>query len=404
MVYNRVASYVNKQPTPCPVKLGMIELRNTISTNDDKWPAFTNNNPRYADAHTDLRQAAFRELATSIKSAKQYGFPRKRKILFKYKRKKDNVESTSVSARCANAKKGFYSVIFGLDKNGEPNMLNEINKRRIRHTKHTGIAMPPSRLTYTSEVDIIHNKALNQYFFCIPVDIQSASTPDIQGRVCAIDPGIRTMATVYDVSGRHGCTFWGCNHSFLRFVWISRKIARIQSHVKSPDTRHGSRRNMRKLIARLRFRLRCLADEMHHLFAHWLCRNFETILLPEFQTQRMVRRGARVLSKKSVKVLSSWSHYRFKEFLRHKAREYSTNVIICDEYWTSKTCGNCGSIDSTLQGAKKYICKKCDYKADRDANAARNIYLRYIAMNPELCQTSGVFTNEGRVPASHLEA
>jgi putative transposase len=190
----------------------------------------------------------------------------------------------------------------------------------------------------------VHNKALGQYFFCIPVDIESKPTSDIQGRVCAIDPGIRTMATVYDVSGRHGCTYWGCGPSFLRFLWISRKISRIQSRVDSSSTRHHSRRNMRKLMARLRSRLKYLADEMHHLFAHWLCRNFETILLPEFRTKRMAKRGARVIGKKSVKVLSSWSHYRFKQFLQHKAREYSTNVIICDEHWTSKTCGNCGNI------------------------------------------------------------
>ena len=45
---------------------------------------------------------------------------------------------------------------------------------------------------------------------------------------------------------------------------------------------------------------------------------------------------------------------------------------------TSKTCGCCGKINAKLGGAKTFQCSHCGYEADRDANGARNILLRYI--------------------------
>jgi transposase len=359
----------------------MFELRKAVPTNDADWPAFTCGNPRYTNAHSDLRQSAFREFATCVKTAKQHGFPKHRKILFKYKRKKDRYESTSVSARCAGAGKGYFSNIFGAEEDGTPRMSNEDEVHRLRHNrKHPDTPRKAAPLVYSGEVDVVHDKLLDHYYFCIPADVKTAPAPDTQGRACAIDPGIRTMATCYDVSGLHGCTHWGGDHSYLKFVWISRKISRIQGRAMDPNTPHRSRRNMRRLMARLRKRLNDLADEMHHIFARWLCANFETVLLPEFKTSGMRCRKTRKIGKRSVKVLSCWSHYRFRQFLVHKAREFGTNVIICDEYLTSKTYGSCGSIDWKLGSAEVYRCAKCGYVADRDANAARNIFLRYMTL------------------------
>lgn len=92
LVYNRIVTCVNKQPTPCSVNLGMIALRKAVDTNNGAWPKLTGNNPAYKDAHSDLWQSALREISTSIKAARQYGFPAKRKIFFKHKRKKDLYE------------------------------------------------------------------------------------------------------------------------------------------------------------------------------------------------------------------------------------------------------------------------------------------------------------------------
>ena len=80
----------------------------------------------------------------------------------------------------------------------------------------------------------------------------------------------------------------------------------------------------------------------------------------------------------------TWAHYRFQQRLLKKAELYPwCQVILCDEPFTSKTCGQCGEINRGLGSSKVFVCPElnCDYRADRDASAARNILLRFLTIN-----------------------
>jgi putative transposase len=93
----------------------------------------------------------------------------------------------------------------------------------------------------------------------------------------------------------------------------------------------------------------------------------------------MVKRKNRKISGQTAKAMLAWSHCKFRERLKHKAREYpNCTVLECSEAYTSKTCTQCGNIDWKLKGGKVYKCKKCRVKLDRDANGARNILLRNL--------------------------
>lgn len=111
--------------------------------------------------------------------------------------------------------------------------------------------------------------------------------------------------------------------------------------------------------------------------------NFTTILLPQFEPSRLVvrRRGKSTLSRGTKRDLLTWSHSRFRTSLIAKVREYEwCQVVLCDEAYTSKTCGSCGQIHGTLGGNKVFRCPSpsCAYESDRDHNAARNIWLKYL--------------------------
>jgi putative transposase len=107
--------------------------------------------------------------------------------------------------------------------------------------------------------------------------------------------------------------------------------------------------------------------------------NYHYVLLPQFETQQIVCRKQRKINNKTARLLSTWSHYKFRQRLIEKAREYPwCKVIICDEHYTSKTCGFCGTIRWDLGGRKIFRCYKCNYACDRDINASRNILLRYL--------------------------
>ena len=80
----------------------------------------------------------------------------------------------------------------------------------------------------------------------------------------------------------------------------------------------------------------------------------------------------------------NWSHYRFKEFLKHKAFETSTIVIDCCEAYTFKTVSWTGELVHNLGGGKVIKSKIDNRVMDRDQNGARGIFLRALVDTPSL--------------------
>ena len=126
--------------------------------------------------------------------------------------------------------------------------------------------------------------------------------------------------------------------------------------------------------------------EFHCKIVKFLVENHDTILLPKFETKSMVNsRAKRRIRSKTARAMMTWSpHYRFKTRLQNKTREYpGCKVMIVDEHYTSKTCGKCGKLNEKLGSSKTFLCPSCNFNADRDIQAARNILLRFITMNQQ---------------------
>src|SRR5205085_1514531 len=133
-------------------------------------------------------------------------------------------------------------------------------------------------------------------------------------------------------------------------------------------------------MLRIYKKIHCLVNDCHYKLAKWLCENYRIVLLPEFRTQGMVRRGQRRIGSKTARAMCTWSHYHFQQHLIHKAREHSwcrvrCRVVICTGEYTSKTCGY---IHKKLGGSKVFCCPQCKTNLDRDINGACNILLRYL--------------------------
>ena len=126
---------------------------------------------------------------------------------------------------------------------------------------------------------------------------------------------------------------------------------------------------MKVSARRIRLKIRNLIDELHKKLAKWLCENYRCIIIPRFQTSQMIRKGQRKIRSKTVRAMCSWSHYRFRQRLLSKTREYLwCRIIETEEPYTSKTCGNCGIINYKLGGSKIFKCRHCEFISDRDNN------------------------------------
>lgn len=217
-----------------------------------------------------------------------------------------------------------------------------------------------------------------RWFLIVPVQ-QKRCVAENQGRVVALDPGIRSFQTFYTESscGKLGAGDFG-------------KIQRLCSHMddlisrRRLETHRLRKRNLRRAIVSMQVRIRNLVDDLHHKVAAFLVKSFDVIVLPTFETSEMVRRGARRLRAKSVRSMLTFSHYRFKTFLKHKAFEYGKLVLDQNEAWTSKTVSWTGEINAKLGGAKTVRSASTGVSMDRDYNGARGIFLRALGDQPIL--------------------
>lgn len=199
-----------------------------------------------------------------------------------------------------------------------------------------------------------------------------------EGSLVALDPGVRTFMTGYSPSDDTSFEFGkGDMGRIARLAYHSDRLQSKADQLKGKRY-EKKRAHIRRAGRRINTRIRCLVDEVHCKLAVFLCRNYRTIIIPEFNSQGMVKKGARILRKKTVRALLTWSHYKFRKRLENKAEVLGCRVVLCNEAYTSKTCTRCGYLHSKLGGAKLYRCPRCHLSIDRDVNGARNIALRAL--------------------------
>ena len=203
-----------------------------------------------------------------------------------------------------------------------------------------------------------------RYFLCIPKDIAVKRPENQRLSACALDCGVRTFQTVFSKElilkvGEHDF-----QHIFRYCYALDKLISRKKKERSN---------KFNKAMQRIRWKVRDLIDEIHNKLALTLCRLFDVVYIPTFETHDMVCK----LRHKTSRAMLGWAHYRFKMKLKAKAEEYSCKVVDCTEEYTSKTCGNCGEINS-IGGKEVWTCKHCGCVHDRDINGARNILFKQM--------------------------
>ncbi|WP_251960362.1 RNA-guided endonuclease InsQ/TnpB family protein [Nostoc commune] len=219
--------------------------------------------------------------------------------------------------------------------------------------------------------------AYRDYYLTVPLNVPRQKL-DNQGRVVALDPGIRTFITFFSESsfGEVGAS------ANLQIQKLCFRLDKLIS--KFTKAKCKQRRRMKIAASNLRGKIKNLVDELHKKTARFLVDNFDIILLPTFETSQMSKKAHRRIRSKSVRQMLTLSHYRFKQFIKHKAFETNKLVIDVNEAYTSKTVSWTGEIIHKLGGAK-FVKSPSDGRVmSRDLNGARGIFLRALVDTPSL--------------------
>ena len=152
-------------------------------------------------------------------------------------------------------------------------------------------------------------------------------------------------------------------------------------------------RHRKRLIRRLRDKLRNRIEDYHWQVASQLAKGFAEVYMGNLSTGSIKSKGRNNWSGDYKNKVGMFNHYMFKKRLAEKCQQHGTLYQEVHEGYTSKLCTNCGHPHPKLGDNKTYHCVSCGYTADRDVNAARNIYLK---RNYQLAKPSGGVTTVTR--------
>jgi len=334
--YNRTINYLNQPNT----KASLYEVRKIVQKGDDipEW-AF--------ECPQRIREHAMSDACDAVKNAKVKCQKTGQFQKVSFRAKRDPIQSFGFDKVSLNQDFVFGSKKFKMEFDASESLNTDLEGTRIvREDRRYFLIIPQRRPVYVPE-----NQRIN---------------------AVALDPGVRTFISFYS-DGLHGKVGEG---DFKEIHRLCKTLDELYSKISKAKC--VQKRNLRKAAERIRWKIYDLIDDLHKKTANFLCKTFDKVFIPTFETSQMVTK----LKSSVARSMLTFAHYRFKQFLKAKGAEYSCEVIECNEAYTSKTCSYCGKMHK--MGSKKRMKCDCGANVDRDLNGARGIYLRALAVTPSL--------------------
>jgi len=352
---------------------------------------------------------------------------------FEMKKKDVSKNQTITVPHASTTKSGIF-----------PNILKhqQFNAQKMKNFK------------FCSDAKLTYNRSQNSYTLFVP---QYVKIKQLANRkpVVALDPGESIFMTYFglDTAGKIGIDMR------QKIFGIQTKIKmwqhKMDKQKKNPLNNNNEntekskkfikRKRIKKIINKLYTKIKNMVNELHKKTALYLVKNYDRILIPEFQTKNMVRnkvpkskqnanykrlkgrlkeiwesdnplnekreeareahnnyyaienvgktadqikKEMRVSMRagrlgKNIKfTLNMLSHYKFRQYLLAKAKEYDCHVEVVTEEFTSQACTKCGTLSKNYDKhrVKKCMNAKCKLRIHRDMNGARNILLKNIGL------------------------
>jgi hypothetical protein len=153
----------------------------------------------------------------------------------------------------------------------------------------------------------------------------------------------------------------------------------------------NSLRRSRNAMCDAHTRQKNAVKNLHYNIAHQLCRQYDTIGLPHYSIQQMVRgnrtrakdtnagtgKSKRIISRHVVRRMQALAYGKLTTRVKQTSVLYAgRDNVRASEAYTSCTCGKCGWKHPNLGELSVFQCQRCAFTMGRDENGARNFALR----------------------------
>lgn len=255
------------------------------------------------------------------------------------------------------AKKGIFVNILGKVSNFNNKIVDLLINNKISH-----------------DCRLIYDYSRKKVYCAIPQTRVKENKVKEQKYV-ALDPGVKIFQTFY---GEKLCGTIGEEIGEERRK-RDLEIKKYEKVIKEKVNLHGKKlKNKWKVEEKIRRIIRKYDNkvtDMQNKAANFICKTWETILIPPFRVKPMVNNTTGNINKEVKKTLLSLRHYRFKQQIMNKGEEYGCRVKLVGEEYTSQCCGNCGVLSNEYKDRVKE-CINCGIKINRDVNGAYNILIK----------------------------
>jgi len=262
-----------------------------------------------------------------------------------------------------------YTTYQGIEIDWDNNKLNIPKNKNIKIKLHRKFEGEARQIT-------ISKTPTNKYFASILVktkDKEKKKRKITEKTAIGIDLGIKTFITISD----------GRKIDNPRVLYrFEKKLAKEQKRLSKKKKGSNNKNKQRIKVARIHEKITDIRkDFLHKLSTELTHENqVKSIIIEDLNVRGMLKNHC--LAKAITNV--SWS--KFIELLAYKCDWYGVNLLKIGRFEpSSKLCSKCGIINQELTLAdRKWTCKNCGTKHDRDINAAINI--KRFGLNPKIRQ------------------
>jgi len=291
-----------------------------------------------------------------------------------YKRKKDPIQTIELSHKNISIKDNTVKICPSILK--DPILkIDKHNNKLKRKLKDLQIEnnVDIQRKTSGSEVG---------YYIFICVKINPVPTKHVKvDKVCGIDPGVRTLATVYTHSMSNHETIISEYKDLDLLAKYNKKIDSLKRNKNIAILKKN--KNRKNLSKRKRLRKKHLnkldkkkvdyTNRLHWEFINDVVSKNDIIYFGDIKSHDIVKHG---YNHTLNRCFNDLKFHVLKQRLIYKASIQGKQVILVPEHYTTKTCSCCGLINETVGSKHVFNCSKCNLKTGRDMNASKNMMLK----------------------------
>jgi putative transposase len=298
----------------------------------------------------EIRANAIKSLCDAIKSG--ISNLKKGHIKFfnmKYKTKKESNDIIELSKSCISLKNGVVKILPTFFK--EECYLKISSKNKKKHKD----------LIIDNNADI--TKKNGNYYLNILKKTEVKESIPIQ-RVCGVDPGVRTLATVYSTNQEQDVIITEYIHQKEALAKYTQKLKLLKKNKKYYRKKQYNKQELKK---------KHLIDSIHWDLINHLLKENDVIYFGDIKSHDIVNGNKNKTLNQSMNDLK---FYVLKQRLKYKAFINQKKVIFVNEAYTTKTCSRCGTLNNHVGSKETFHCSCCHLTTGRDINASKNIFMK----------------------------